>query len=99
MPAELVSNGLKIITQHITPNLTFYKVTFLPKIQISLFSSTSSFRQQNNDYKYPNSVSIPKKTIAMKKIKIHRFGKGKIARALGKMLKLSYGPTKLRLSI
>ena len=42
----------------------------------------------------PNSVSIPKKIMAVKKKKTDKFGKGRIASALGKMLKLTEGPTK-----
>ena len=35
---------------------------------------------------------MPKKTMQLKNTKIHILGKGKVAKALGKILKLSSGP-------
>ena len=55
---------------------------------------TSSLIKQKIDSMAPNSVSIPKKTIERKKKKIEKLGKGRIASALGKMLKLKDGPAK-----
>lgn len=42
---------------------------------------------------------MPRKTIATKKNKTQRFGQGRMARALGKILKLNSGPDKLRVLI
>jgi hypothetical protein len=40
----------------------------------------------------PNCESIPKRTIVIKKIKIHKLGNGRRANAFGSTLKLSSGP-------
>lgn len=45
----------------------------------------------------PKKESIPSKTIVMKKTNIHKFGIGSNARALGRTLKLSSGPLRVRL--
>lgn len=39
---------------------------------------------------------MPKKTMVVKKRKVSKLGKGKIAKALGKILKLSSGPESVK---
>ena len=87
-------------TANIVSCLTFEGDKSHPKIRIfPLFVSDSSFIKQKRLSRYPNSESMPKKTMAKKKQNTQRLGQGRIARAFGKMLKLSSGPSKFNSSI
>jgi hypothetical protein len=62
--------------------------------------STEPYLNSSRKYVYmpsiiPNCESMPSSTIVMKKTNIHMLGKGNRASALGRTLKLSYGPLRV----